>query len=418
MARVLFAPETFNLGETSRGVEVARVMRADGHEVRFSGYSPRFGDHVTDAGFDLELLEPRLSEADADRLIAVDQGRGLRHPFTVEMLRERVRSELALVDGWGPDVIVIGSTFSMLVSARAAGVPLVYVKPYAMSRGHLTTMTDFPVLSGGGRLVGAVNAVAGRTIRAAAPRVSYLPAAFRVVAREHGLLLPRTTLEVLDADLNLIASLPPALEPRPLGPHDEVVGPIYARPEGELPEEVRSLAANDRPLVYVGMGSSASRDLVRRVLGEVARLDVEVISSAGRYLTADDRAALPDHVHVVDFLPAHRLAGLIDASVIHGGEGTVQTACVSGAPFAGIGLQAEQRWNVREAERSGHAIGFTARGLRRGELPGIVTRLLEDPRMRAVAREVGERAGTLDGPVAAARRIAAFADAAGGPDAS
>ncbi|WP_229116029.1 hypothetical protein [Parenemella sanctibonifatiensis] len=45
-------------------------------------------------------------------------------------------------------------------------------------------------------------------------------------------------------------------------------------------------------------------------------------------------------MHVHDFLPAHKLAGLIAASVIHGGEGTVQTACASGARFAGIGLQA------------------------------------------------------------------------------
>lgn len=49
MARVLFVPETFNLGETSRGTEVARAMCADGHEVRFAGYSRRFSDHVTDA---------------------------------------------------------------------------------------------------------------------------------------------------------------------------------------------------------------------------------------------------------------------------------------------------------------------------------------------------------------------------------
>lgn len=414
MARVLLAPETFNLGETSRAIEVARELRAEGHEIRFSGYSERFADHVTDAGFVLDLLAPRLSEADADRLIAVDQGRSLRHPFTVEMLRHRVRSELSLIAGWRPDVVVIGSTMSMFVSARAAGVPLVYIKPYAMSRGHLTTMTHFPVMAGRGRLAGVVNAAAGRSLRLAARRVSYLPAAFRDVAREHGVALPETTVEALDGDLNLIASLPPVLEPRPLGPKDEVVGPIHARPDGELPPQVTS-ARGGRPLVYVGMGSSASRGLVLRVLEDLGRLEVEVISGVGRYLTADDRAGLPDRVHVVDFLPAHRLAGRIDASVIHGGEGTVQTACASGAPFAGIGLQAEQRWNVREAERSGHALAFTARQLRRGELPGIVTRLLRDPAMRETARRVGERVATLHGAALAARRIAAVAGGEGGP---
>lgn len=412
MARVLFAPETFNLGETSRGVEVARAMRADGHDIHFMGYSRRFGDYVRQAGFDLELLEPELSEADADRLIAVDQGRRVRHPFTATMLGERVRSELDLIGRWAPDVVVIGSTMSMFISARAARVPLVYVKPYAMSRGHLTSMTSFPVVPGEGRLAAAANGAAGRVIRGAARRVSYLPASFRTVAQEQGVSLPPTTLEALDGDLNLIASLPPALEPLPLGPRDEVVGPVYARTEGELPDEVRSRATPDRPLVYVGLGSSANRGLARRVLEEVSRLDVEVVSSAGRYLTEGDRAGLPPHVHVVDFLPAHRLAGLIDASVIHGGEGTVQTACASGAPFAGIGLQPEQRWNLRQCEQHGNAVSFTTGQLRRGDLPGIVTRLLGDPRMGAASREVRDRAAALDGPAAAARFIA---DLAGRP---
>jgi len=35
--RILLAPETVNLGETSRGVEVARALRENGHEVQFMG---------------------------------------------------------------------------------------------------------------------------------------------------------------------------------------------------------------------------------------------------------------------------------------------------------------------------------------------------------------------------------------------
>ena len=121
MARVLFAPETFNLGETTRGIEVARAMRAGGHDIRFAGYSDRFSGEVIRAGFEIDLLEPFLDDTDADRLIAVDQGRSVRHPFTVEMLRRRIASELELIADWAPDVVVIGSTFSTIISARAAG---------------------------------------------------------------------------------------------------------------------------------------------------------------------------------------------------------------------------------------------------------------------------------------------------------
>ena len=62
--RVLFAPETSNLGETTRAIK---------------------------------LLAPELSEAEADQLIAQDQGRRLRHPFTTNMVRERVASKHRLI---------------------------------------------------------------------------------------------------------------------------------------------------------------------------------------------------------------------------------------------------------------------------------------------------------------------------------
>jgi len=407
--RVLFAPETFNLGETSRGVEVARALREHGHDVHFMGYSQRFAGYVRDAGFTLDLLEPELGEEDADQLIAVDQGRSLRNPLTTTVLRTRVASELALIERWRPDAIVIGSTMSMFISARAAGVPLVYVKPYAMSRSHLAAMTEFPVTSGSGALAGLVNSGAGAVVRRVVPAVRWKPAAFRRVAAEHQVELPARTVEAIGADLNLIASLFPALQEREMAQGETAVGPVYATADGELPEQVRAFATRERPVLYVGMGSSANRRLALGVLEQVAHLDVDVVTSAGRYLSDGDRAGLPWNVQVYDFLPAHRLVGLIDAAVIHGGEGSVQTACASGVPFAGIGLQAEQRINVTDCVRNGNALQFTARDVRRGRLGGIVQRLLHDPALRQAASTVQEQMRALDGPGRSAELIAALA---------
>ncbi len=402
--RILFVPETFNLGETSRAVEVARHIEREGHEARFAGYSTRFAEHVREAGFSLDLLAPTLTEEQADRLIAVDQGRSIRHPFSTEMVRRRVASERELIARWRPDCVVIGSTMTLLISARAAGVPLVYVRPYAMSRGHLTRMTTFPATSGSGRWARTIDRVAGRAVRLLAPRIRWKPASFRRVAAEEGVALPSRTIDALDADLNLMASLFPSLDMRPLSPGEIAVGPIYAQGEGELPERIARLAGSDRPVIYVGLGSSAGRRLAIDVLRQLTPLGIEVVSSAGRYLRADDRRRLPDNVHVFDHLPAHRLAGIIDASVIHGGEGTVQTACASGAPFAGIGLQAEQRINLEECVRYGNAVRFTPRDLRRGRLVPIVARLLSDVDMMAAARRLRPRAQPV-GAVNAAREI-------------
>lgn len=408
--RVLFAPETFNLGETSRAIEVARHLWRSGHEVRFMGYSRRFAGHVRGAGFTLELLDPELSEDEADQLIAVDQGRSLRHPFTTQMVRQRVASELGLFTRWGPDYVVIGTTLSTFVSARSACIPLLYVRPYAMSGSHLAAMTTFPITQGHTWIGRRINRLAGRFVRAAAPQIRWKPASFRRVAAEHQVRLPSRTLEALDADLNLIASLFPHLGVRTLSSGEIAVGPIFSQADGEVPASVLTLAETDRPVVYVGLGSSGNRELALNIIHQVAELDVEIVSSVGHYLDESDREDMPLNVHVYDFLPADKLAGLVDASVIHGGEGTVQTACASGVPFAGIGLQAEQRFNIDECVRYGNASRFTPGDIKRHRLPGIVTTLLADTAMRRAAEELREKAQAV-GAENAAREIVEYAKA-------
>lgn len=369
------------------------------------GYSRRFADYIRDAGFELALLNPELNEADADALIAVDQGKSLRHPFTAPVIRERVASELALIERWQPNVIVIGTTLSIFLSARIAGVPLAYVKPFPLSRGHLARVRGLPVVAGKGRAARVANRMAGGVARLTASRVRWKPASFRRVAREHGLELPGRTLDALASDLDLIASLFPVLDGRSLALGEIAVGPVYARGDAVLPPEVAALAERERPLVYVGLGSSGNAGLARRVLGELGAMDLDVVTTAGRFLSPEDRAELPSSIRIYDYLPAHRLAGLVDASIIHGGEGTVQTACASGAPFAGIGLQMEQRCNLDECVRYGNAVRFTEADLRGGRLAGIVWRLLGDDVLKARARDLAEEVARFDGPAACADRI-------------
>ena len=49
MSRILFSPESFNMGETTRGIEIARAAAQHGHEVLFHVYSPRHLKLIEDA---------------------------------------------------------------------------------------------------------------------------------------------------------------------------------------------------------------------------------------------------------------------------------------------------------------------------------------------------------------------------------
>ena len=389
MSRILFSPESFNMGETTRCIEIARVSRERGHTVLFHVYSPRYIGLLENAGLPVHLCEPIMSNAEVEQIMALDQGRGVRHPFTTDMVRRRVVAELSAIRDFSADAVVIGSNLTMLLSARIAGVPIFYARPYAYSS---TYFSKKPV---GGELA------APGWLRAVARVCSYKPASFARVAREYGLRLPRRTVDMLSADVNLICSLFTQLRGDSLVEPDVGVGPIYYRAPGELPQIVRE--PRERPLVYVGMGSSGSADILARVLQQLSAAPVDVLVGGGVQLL--DTRLLGNNIHFAGTVPAHLLAGHIDASITHGGEGTVQTACLAGVPFAGIAMQAEQSWNIEECVRYGNALRFTKNDVRRGNMRDILDRLLSDKGMRAKARQLGEAMRTMAGAALAVEKI-------------
>lgn len=135
MKTILFAPATFNLAETTRMIEIAKQMRKNYHCV-FCGFSKTYLKLIKEAEFEVTLLSPTLTPQQEAAIIKFDQGKSLKNPFTEEIVADRVASELALINELAPSVIVTGSNVTIFLSARIEKVPLVYVKPVAMSRPH------------------------------------------------------------------------------------------------------------------------------------------------------------------------------------------------------------------------------------------------------------------------------------------
>lgn len=406
-SRVLFAPETFNFAEVTRAIEVARRMPSD-VECVFAGFSRRNSEYIKAAGFEFRLLTPYLSDEEGRQALAFDQGRSLRHPFTAQMLAQRVASERVLLRCLRPDAVVIGVTPSQFISARAECVPLVFVRPFAYSLAHLEAA----------RKVGAtgflprtspeeclVDDAAAHLLHIAGTRAP-LSRAFHQVAAANGVSLPQGLFAGLTADLNLIASAPHLL-PRWLEMPEghRVVGPVYARLPGEVPEIVADLAAGPKPLVYFAVGSSGNRDLVLDVLRGLGRADCQVLAPVRSHIKDEDLDTLPLNVHVTDWIPAHQLGDAVDLAITHGGEGTVQTSCAQGWPFIGIPLQFEQRFNVQRCVAFGSARLVSQKEARKADWAALVRETLADDVMRSRARRMADLMKGLDGPGQAAEAI-------------
>ena len=78
---------------------------------------------------------------------------------------------------------------------------------------------------------------------------------------------------------------------------------------------------------------------------------------------------------------------MADISVIHGGLGTVMTACLSGTPIVGVGMHFEQEANLECVVRKGFGVRLRKRRFNPADVMAAVDRLVDDAGARRKARE-------------------------------
>ncbi len=395
MKTLVFAPETINIAETSRMVEIAKAVRERFHCI-FFGYTDKFSHLITEAGFEFRRMEPWLTEAKIEHLWRADRGETFSNPFSVDYLRQRVESEIRLFRDLEPVAVVMGFTLSVALSARVAGVPLVYVMPFPLTRPFLDAgmtewpdMFDYPIL----RIIPQI--WRKRWITHFFKTTTLWIGPFHQLSKEYKIRPIKKMLDLLEGDYNLITDIPDLTGVKDLPPNWRYVGPIFAHLSGEAPAEILNLP-KDKPLIYCAMGSSANRAILRAVLESFDGMPYTVIAPMKAHFEKE-KLRVPANVLLYDWLPAHKVNPLADVAVIHGGQGTVQTACASGTPFVGIGLQPEQEANIDMIARQGCAIRLSKRRFTRAKLLESIEFLLNDAHARQRAKEIQALSTAWDG---------------------
>lgn len=399
---LLFAPETFNIAETTRMIEVAKAAHSH-FAPHFMGYGGAFVHLIEEAGFPFHLLEPHYTQAKIDHLWKVDRMEAFAAPFTVEEVRRRVRSERDLYTALQPTAIVIGFTMTVYLSARIARIPLVAVTPFAFTRPFLEAgLGTFPDQFRRGPLRWIPRSWLDRGLTWWALHTKAWTQTFNMVLKENGLPPFPTLMDLWEADHMLVAEIPEitGVEQLPQGWH--YVGPIFAHLPGDVPSQVKDFAQK-RPLIYCAMGSSGNREVVRQVIKAFAGRPYAVIAPVKAHL-GGTKVTVPDNVLVTGWLPAPQVNALADIAVIHGGQGTVQTACAAGTPFVGIGMQPEQEWNIDCMVRKGAAIRLSRNEINGDSLITAIETLLHDPQAYIAAAEIQRAYANNNG----AEKAAAF----------
>jgi UDP:flavonoid glycosyltransferase YjiC (YdhE family) len=329
MERILFVAEAVTLAQVVRLVTLARALDPARFEIHFASAS--FDERVfAGTGFRrhaVRSITPRQVER------AVAWGSRI---YGGRTLARYVDDDLRLLDAVEPRLVVGDLRWSLLVSAPVRGVPhaaLVnaYWSPHAIRDRF--PLPDHPIVR-----------VLGERI-AAEHFPTALPLVFRHFARPldrlrraHGLAPLGGLLELLTAgDLTLYADAPELVPTARLPATHRFLGPVLWSPEVPLPGWWDAL--DDRPAIYVTLGSSGRVAALPAIVAALAALPVNVlVATAGRARLE----RVPPNVFVADYLPGHLAARRSAVVVCNGGSSTGYQALVEGRPVVGLPWNLDQ----------------------------------------------------------------------------
>jgi len=334
--RILFVSEAVTLAHVGRPA----ALLAGLDEARYEGWiacDPRSRRFIA--------VEPErfVPISSLDSRIFAERLRLGRPVYDAAELREHVRADLALIERVKPDLVVGDFRLSLSVSARLARVPYAcisnaYWSPFARDRSlplPVLPWTRFAPLALAQRVFDFVQpmALAGHC------------RALNAVRAEHGLDSLGSDLRVVytDADHTLYADSPDLFPLADAPANHRHLGPVvWSPPCATLPwwHDV----PDDRPVIYLTMGSSGSQRVLELVIDSLAGMDVSIIGSTAG-------AALPvgrwRNVWLADYLPGEAAAARAALVVCNGGSPTSQQALAAGVPVVGICGNMDQMLNMR-----------------------------------------------------------------------
>jgi UDP:flavonoid glycosyltransferase YjiC (YdhE family) len=403
---LVFAPAAFNLAETTRMVEIAKgIVRHEAaskvFDIQFISDGGDFEKLIEENGFPLIKMEPRLTPEKIEYIGKVDKGEVFAPAFTNEEIKSRIENEMAALNPLQPAAVITGSYVTIPVTCRIMHIPLVWVI-------QSTWLKEF--FSSGAGMTDTIK------IKPAKKSADWLVLKFinfwvkngflnalNRVAKEYGVKGYPSIFDYWRGDITMVAE-PAEFSGAKLPPNHYFTGPLIARQDFVIPEEVRNIP-RDKPLIYFAMGSSGTPEIVAKIIESFEGKPYRVIAPVKFHLEKTPWVKVPSDVVVTDWLPAYQVNKMVDLTVIHGGIGTIMTAAYAGKPVVGMGMQPEQDANIACLVRKGFAIRVPKSKDPSKRIQAAIQALLNDQEAKAKAEAFSRIMEKWDGPKMAAELL-------------
>lgn len=370
--RILFVSEAVTLSHVVRPLVLSRGLDRRKYDLHIASNESSRGV------LDEELIYHPIQVLDRQ---IFDQGisKGI-NPWSIDVLRSQFIEDLRLIDEVRPDLIVGDARKSLGISARVASIPYVgianaYFSPFANPHYVVPDVRATRIL---GPKLAQMVFTAFRSFFLA-QHVKEL----NVLKREYGLPKLKDFLwGNIDADYVLYSDAPEFVPTENLPSNHYYLGPINWSPEGRLPVWWNDLL-EDKPIIYVNLGSSGNVTTLREILTTLAELPVTVMAVTAGRVNLD---AMPSNVFVTDFIDGDKAARRAALMIGNGGSPSSYQAVAAGIPVIGIAYNLDQYLNMYFFERAG--VGVT---IRSSQATGIQVRdtvkvMLSDPRYQEAAK--------------------------------
>lgn len=374
---VLLIAEAVTLAHFARIVTLAKALDPDLYEVVVAS-DPRYArlEAPLDCAF-----HPIRSIPSAEFEQSLARGKPL---YSVETLIRYVEEDLALLDRIKPDLVVGDFRLSLAVSAPLRHIPYAavvnaYWSPYADTAYPVPDLPMTRILSValGQKLFDLVR-----------------PVAFALHARPLNRVRRKFGLPPLGSDLRnvyswgdytLYADIPEVVPTLDLPRNHRYLGPLLWSTKTPLPEWWNSLP-EDRPVVFLTLGSSGRADLLPLALEALSRLPVSVVvATAGKIALA----AVPANVYVADYLPVDVASRRAQLVICNGGSLTTYHALVNGVPVIGICSNMDQLLNMQALENLGVGIMLRAARTSAEDVFRAANAILGQEAFNRAVRQVG-----------------------------
>lgn len=413
-------PNMAYLSETSRAIEIYKALREHGEAPLVATHGGTYEWVLREEGIPYHLVSPVLTPSRCREYVLANIGRQ-RNFYTVPELREHVDKETAFFREHRVRVVHTGFTLSTKLSTRVLNIPLATTHgsffPLVFEKRIAPFRKDFD--RGPVRLVPEV--WKRRFANWLFSHAGIYTKPFHAVARDLRVTQVQSLADLFLGDYAFVTDTPEIIgitreemagwENVPDGRYSGRIrlmhaGAIYARLFGEVPPDVTEFLRPDKPGVFVALTSSVGKYL-STVYETLREIDARVIFCT---TTHPKNFKAEEHILLRDHIPSHKVMPMCDIAIIHGGQGSVQTAIASGTPVIGFPLQPEQNLNLQLLENHGTGFNLPLYALRKKQLTLHINQLLTDPTYRVNMARLRAWQSSYDGPGNVARGLRALRD--------